>query len=67
MQNRLIADLIALWVAALVLAFTAFMAWGFSIHDDGIGDKIGCAVAPAILIAAGVITLLQSIGIIGVW
>lgn len=67
MNNKLIADLIVLWVVAVVFALIALVAWVCSIHDDGVEDKIGCAFGPLILVAAVVITILQVAGVIGVW
>jgi hypothetical protein len=67
MHHSIATDLIILWLVAIVLALTWFAAWGFSIHDGGVEDTIAMYIAPLILLAALIITLLKVVGVIGIW
>jgi hypothetical protein len=66
-MSRLWTDILVLWVAAFVLGFAAYLAEGFSLHDDSWEDRIGWLSPLLFLLAALVVTILQLIGIIGVW
>jgi Trk-type K+ transport system membrane component len=64
MNSKIWLDLLQVWIMAIVFGFIAFLAWGFSVHDESIEDYVGCAI-PAVIILVGIIvTILIAVNIV---